>query len=189
MLFTTVLLAGLASAAPALDSRQLTTEYAPWEITWFSAGTPSGRPGSSNESRLQLNINDPNSIRLRPVSGGGYTVFPPFEASCSWSWVGAANFPTGVETLCTPVDSTISTYGNFTMTLAGQSQRDFVVSIKETRELEGFPTTYVRAFEAEQAFNMDENLSQNCGGSGVCSWQVRNGLLPIEVQQELTRSV
>ncbi|KAF2622681.1 hypothetical protein BU25DRAFT_451977 [Macroventuria anomochaeta] len=189
MLFTTVLLAGIASAAPAFVARQVTTGFDPWEITFASAGSPSGRPGSGTTSSLQINIKQPNTILLQQVPRG-YSSFPAFEASCSWSWEAAGNnFPVGVETLCSTIGDT-TTYGNFTMTLAGTSQSDFTVSIKETREVTIFQQRYVRVFEGEQALKVGDGVwRQICGGSGVCNWQVIEGLLPIEVQQDLTTSI
>ncbi|KZM23617.1 uncharacterized protein EKO05_0007462 [Ascochyta rabiei] len=185
MLFTTILLAGLASAAPALSSREATTGLDPWEITSVFAGRPSGRPGSGTNSSLRINIKQPNTINVRQAPTG-QAVLPPFEASCTWSWVAAGkNFPVGVETLCIP-----GSYGNFTMTLSGTNQADFTVAIKETREVNVLQQRFVRIFDGDQAFKVGDGLwRQNCGGSGVCSWQVAAGSLPIEVHQELTESI
>ncbi|KAF1358942.1 hypothetical protein EJ07DRAFT_179091 [Lizonia empirigonia] len=186
MFFATFLLAGLASAAPTFISRQVTTEYAPWEITQVSGGSPSGRPGSSPNKTLSITINEPNTIRLQRVPRG-YAAFSPYNTTCSWTWDRSSPefFPLGVETLCSPVDST---YGNFTMTLTqGEAQSDFSVKIKETKEMTVFQERYVRIFEAEKAFKVGDNLRQICGGSGVCSWQLKYGT--VEVQQELTTSI
>lgn len=190
MLFNTLLLAGVAAAAPALNARQAATELSPWEITFASSGRPSGRPGSSPNSTLQINIKDPNNIPTQRVPGG-QSYLPSFEASCSWSWPTAGDFPAGVETLCSTVgDGHASTYGNFTMTLSGEAQADFSVAIKETREVTIFQQRYVRVFEGEQEFKLGGDFwRQTCGGSGVCSWQVKDGGLPIKVEQELTLSL
>ncbi|XPS77779.1 hypothetical protein M3J09_009806 [Ascochyta lentis] len=190
MLFTTVLLAGLTSAAPALISRQAATELNPWEITHASAGRPSGRPGSGTNSSLQINIKQPNTINLRQAPTG-QAVLPSFEASCSWTWVTAGNnFPVSVETLCSRIGTKPGSYGNFTMMLSGTSQADFTVAIKETREANILGQRFVRVFEGGQAFRVGDGIwRQICGGSGVCSWQVADGSLPIEVQQDLTESI
>jgi hypothetical protein len=188
MLFTLVLLTGLASAAPALHSRQVTAEYAPWQITAVRAGAPSGRPGNNPNSSLSITINEPNTIRIQQAPSG-YAGFLPYNTTCSWAWEGAVNFPYGVETLCSPVDST---FGNFTMTLSKGSggfspQGDFVVNIKETKEMTVFQQRYVRVFEGEQAFKTGDNLRQVCGSSGVCSWGLKDGT--VEVKQDLTTSI
>lgn len=188
MLFTTLLLAGLATAAPALHSRQATTEYSPWEITRVGGSSPSGRPGSSPNKTLSITIDDPNTINLQRTPTG-YAVFSPYNTTCSWTWDRSSDssFPIGVETLCSPVDST---YGNFTMTLtAGTSQADFTIKIVETREVTVFKEHYVRVFEAEKTLKVGtgEDLTQICGGSGVCSWELKNG--SVEVEQQLTTSV
>ncbi|KAF9698104.1 hypothetical protein EKO04_003694 [Ascochyta lentis] len=184
MLFTTLLLAGLASAAPAITSRQIPTEYTPWEITNVSGGNPSGRPGSGSNNTLSISIKEPNIVRLQRVPRG-YAAFLPWETTCSWTWdrSSTSNFPLGVETLCSPVDGTL---GNFTMTLTrGIGNSDFTVNIKETKEVTVFATRYVRVFDAEKT--LKEELYKICGRSGVCSVQLVDG--PVEVQQELTESI
>ncbi|KAF3048236.1 hypothetical protein E8E12_011418 [Didymella heteroderae] len=187
-----LLLAGMGSAAPAHVSRQdNTTELAPWQITAASANSPSGRPGSSTISGINITIKDPNTIRLRQ-SATGTVVFPSIEATCSWTWEGSAanNFPDGVETVCTRTAVKPSSYGNFTMTLSGTSQRDFAFIIKETREVSPYGQRFVRVYEGEHAFSLGDGVwRQQCGGSGACSWQPATGVLPVEVQQELTDSV
>lgn len=76
------------------------------------------------------------------------------------------------------------------MTLSGASQADFSVAIKETREVTIFQQRYVRVFEGQQEFKLGGDFwRQICGGSGVCSWQVKDGGLPIIVKQELTQSI
>ncbi|KAJ4381033.1 hypothetical protein N0V86_003380 [Didymella sp. IMI 355093] len=137
MLVSAFFLAGIASAAPALLSRQDNiTELAPWQITAASAGSPSGRPGSGTTSSIHITIKDPNTIPLRQ-SATGTVAFPPIEATCSWTWEGSAadNFPDGVETVCTRTAVKPSSYGNFTVTLSGTSPRDFAFTVKETREV------------------------------------------------------
>lgn len=191
MLFTTFLFAGLAAAAPALHARQATNATSPWEITQAVGNRPSGRPGSSPNSTLSINVKDPNNIPTQRVPGG-QSYLPSFEASCKWSWPTAGdNFPIGVETLCTVVgDGHASTYGNFTMTLSGESPADFSVAIKETREVTIFQKRYVRVFEGEQEFKVGGSFWRTiCGGSGVCNWQVKDGGLPLKVEQELTESI
>lgn len=193
MLFTTLLLAGLVSAAPALNARKITNKADPWDITAANGHRPSGRPGNSPYSTLEVNIKQPNNILLQKTPEG-YSGLPPFEASCTWSWIGASDFPVGIETLCATVDveavgGNNNTYGNFTMTLSGTSQADFAVAIKETREVNIFEQTYVRVFKGEQAFSLNGDWRQICGGSGACSWQFRDGALPLDVEQELTESI
>lgn len=192
MFFSTLLLASLACAAPALVSRQNdTTGLNPWQITGASADRPSGRPGSGTASNIRITIKDPNTIPIRQ-GPTGQLIFPSFEATCSWSWEGSAadNFPVGVETLCTRTAVKPNSLGNFTMTLSGASQADFSVAIKETREVLPYGQRFVRVFEGERAFSLGDGVwRQICGGSGVCSWQPAEGALPMDVQQELTESI
>lgn len=177
MLFTTLLLAGLASAAPVLDARQVTTEFAPWEITAASA----------TKSSLDITIKQPNTIRLQRVPRG-YAVLPSFEADCAWTWEQSGPLPFGVETLCTTVGEN-SSNGNFTATLSGTDQGDFKVDVKETREVVIFQQQYVRVFEGEQAFNEEGDWKIRCGAGGACNWAFRSGELPVKVKQELVTSV
>lgn len=192
MFFSTLLVAGIASAAPALVSRRdNTTSLDAWQITAASAHRPSGRPGNDNISGIYITIKDPNTIALRQ-GPTGTVVFPSIEATCSWTWEGSAadKFPNGVETICTRTTVKPSSYGNFTMTLSGTSQADFSLAIKETREVSPYGQRFVRVYEGDHAFSLSDGVwRQQCGGSGVCSWQTANGVLPIEVQQELTESI
>ena len=173
MLVSTILFAGIASAAPALVLRQdNSTALAPWHITAASANSPSGRPGDSPTSGITITIKDPNNIPLRQ-SGTGTVVFLSIEATCSWTWEGSAadNFPNGVETVCTRTTVKPSSYGNFTMTLSGTSQRDFALAIKETREVSPYGQRFVRVYEGGHAFATGDGVwRQQCGGSGACSW-------------------
>jgi hypothetical protein len=192
MLVSILLFAGIASAAPAIISRRdNTAALAPWQITAASANSPSGRPGSSTTSGISITIKDPNTIPLRQ-GPTGTVVFPSIEATCSWTWEGSAadNFPDGIETVCTRTAVKPSSYGNFTMTLSGTSQRDFAFTVKETREVSPYGQRFVRVYEGGHAFAVGDGIwRQQCGGSGACSWQPANDVLPIDVQQELTESV
>ncbi|KAF3043904.1 hypothetical protein E8E11_008583 [Didymella keratinophila] len=143
MLFSNILLTGLASAAPTLTSRQVTTDYVPWGITAVSAAR-NGRPNSNSSATLRINIKQPNTIKLQRVPQG-YAVLPAFEASCEFIWPKIEVLPVG-ETTCSTVGDT-STYGVFSMTVTGTSLNDFSVAIKEFREITVFQQQYIRAFE------------------------------------------
>lgn len=185
MLFTTLLLAGIASAGPILDARQITTEYAPWEITDASAyrnGRPSARPS------ITISIKQPEYIRLQRVSRG-YGGVPAFEARCEWEWDRVESLPpSGIETPCTTLTE-YEAFGNFSMAITGDTQRDFKVTIKETREIDIYGQNYIRVFEGEQAFNEENNWKIICGAGGTCNWRFRNVEIPINVKQKLTTSV
>ncbi|KAF3008621.1 hypothetical protein E8E13_008222 [Curvularia kusanoi] len=177
MLFTTLLLTGLASAAPALNARQTTPELAPWEIT-VANGYQGGRPNSSPPT-LGITIKQPNSIRLQTTSTGD-AVLPPFEARCP-SLLG------GTETLCITVGDAAAAYGNFTATLSG-NMVDFTVKFKETREETVYQQKYVRVYEGEQVFNQETGWRVKiCSAGGACLYEFRDGLP--KVKQVLTESV
>lgn len=184
MLFSNFLLAGLASAAPTLTSRQVTTEYVPWEITAISAAK-NGRPNSNPNATLKVNIKQPNTIKLQRVPRG-YAVLPAFEASCEFTWPKIEALPVG-EVICTTVGDT-SAYGNFSMTITGTSLDDFSVAIKESRDITIFQQQYIRVFKGEQAFKRDDGVWRIiCSAGGQCAWSARG--LPLEVKQELITSV
>ncbi|KAF3048235.1 hypothetical protein E8E12_011416 [Didymella heteroderae] len=154
MLFSNILLAGFASAAPALTSRQVTTEYAPWEITAVSAAR-GGRPNSDPNATLKFSIKQPNTIKLQRVPRG-YAVLPAFEASCEFVWPRTEALPVG-ETTCSTVRDT-TTYGGFTAKVSGTSLDDFSIAIKESRDITIFQQQYVRVFEGYQAFKRDDGV-------------------------------
>lgn len=184
MLFSSVLLASLASAASSLSPRQVTTEYAPWKITAVSAAR-NGRPNSSPNATLKINIKQPNTIKLQRVPRG-YAVLPAFEASCEFTWPKIEALPAG-EVICNTVGDA-STYGGFTMAVTGTSLDDFRVAITEFRDITIFQQQYNRIFKGEQVLKRDDGVwSIRCSAGGQCAWSA--GGLPLEVKQELTSSV
>jgi hypothetical protein len=192
MLLTNIVLAGLsavATAAPALVDRQVTTEVTPWEINAVNAGRPSGRPGPVSNNTLRIKLTNPNQVNLQRVPRG-YTYFPSFVATCNWSWPSGGGPPYGIETVCTPTEPD-SIYGNLTMKLSpgdgGAAQGDFNVDITEFRTVTVFQQEYIRVWEGAAKFKTGDNLQQICGGSGFCSWTLKK--TPILVKQELTKSV
>lgn len=185
MLFSTLLLAGIASAAPALDARQVTTEFAPWEITEASSYR-GGRPNSAPPS-ISISIKQPEYIRLQRASRG-YGGLPAFEAECKWDWEKTTQLPVQRETLCTTVGYA-EAYGNFTATVSGSNPGDFKVDFKETREIDIYGQKYVRVFEGQKTFNEDNSWTIRCSAGGACSWTFYNLQFPIKVKQALTKSI
>jgi hypothetical protein len=184
MLFSNVLLSSFASAAAALTARQVTTEYAPWEITAVSAAR-GGRPNSDPNATLNINIKQPNTIKLQRVPRG-YAGLPAFEASCDFTWRKIEALPIG-EVICITMGDS-SAYGNFSMAVTGISLDDFSVAIKESRDITIFQQQYIRVFEGEQAFKRDDGVWRiRCSAGGQCNWSA--GGLPLEVKQNLTTSV
>jgi hypothetical protein len=55
----------------------------PWEITRLRTFSPSGRPGDSPYSTINLTIADPNEILAGNTDGGTTVAFPPNSANCS----------------------------------------------------------------------------------------------------------
>ena len=184
MLLSNILLAGFVSAAPALITRQVTTDYALWEITAVSASR-NGRPDSNSDATLKINIKQPNTMKFQRVPRG-YAVLPAFEASCEFTWPKIEALPVG-EVTCNTVGDT-SAYGNFSMTVTGTSLDDFSIAIKESRDINIFQQQYIRVFDSEQAFKRGDGVwSTRCGAGGQCGWSA--GGLPLELKQELTTSV
>ncbi|KAJ9132952.1 hypothetical protein NKR19_g9205 [Coniochaeta hoffmannii] len=61
----------------------------PWEISSLTTFSPSGRPGSSPYSILNITITDPNTTAAGPAHRGT-AVFPPTTAVCNATFVGEA---------------------------------------------------------------------------------------------------
>lgn len=184
MLFFNILLVGITSAAPTLTSRQVTAEYAPWEITAVSAAR-GGRPNSDPNATLKINIKQPNTVKLQRVPRG-YAVLPAFEASCEFIWPRTEALPVGEAPYSTVGDT--STYGGFTMMVTGTSLDDFSVTIKESRDITIFQQQYIRIFEGKQAFKRDDGVwTVRCSSGGQCNWNAVS--VPLQVKQELTSSV
>lgn len=183
--FIALIAASAVSAAPAFHIAR--DDLRPWQITYLNTHSPSGRPGNDPHSTLNFTIADPNT---------------PTSASCSLQYLTASDVPFGIEQPCTTHDSTkdqstwtfkiIKSEGaspyvtenfsltiqvsimNFLFSLASQSNPRQLVN-----QLPGQNAT--ETFVGGDHFEVGDNMSGQCGGSGVCNWSLDD--TPYEVKQ------
>ena len=150
----------------------------------LSTFSPSGRPGSSPYSTLNVTISDPNTVPAGQTPTGT-AVFPPSTGTCGVAFTGAS-VPWGVEQPCT----SDSEYTTWTVTLnepasgTASGTTNFVLSFKETDNVQIPGSDVTKVFEGSQAFAVGDNLGGECGGSGVCYWALTSA--PVAVQQTET---
>ncbi|KAL1610102.1 hypothetical protein SLS60_001767 [Paraconiothyrium brasiliense] len=173
--------AAAVSAAPA--NKAARDDLQPWQITRLYTHTPSGNPGNDPHSILNFTISDPNTIPAGQTPTG-QVVFPPTTAICSLQYLTSASAPWGVEQPCT-TDNSTNAYSTWTFTLnypnGGEASTNFDLVFKLVDHVQISGEEVTKTFTAGEHFEVGKNMGGQCGGSGVCSWNLQN--LPYAVQQ------
>ncbi|KAI2469743.1 hypothetical protein F4781DRAFT_208507 [Annulohypoxylon bovei var. microspora] len=157
----------------------------PWQVTRLSTFSPSGRPGSSTLAHLWANITNPGFI----PAGPGAT-FDTSSANCTVDWIYANEYPYGHVFDCTTTgaqepSSSISKWtievleANSTSPSATENMN---VRFTLTTNLTGDGDEYYKVLVGTQHFQVGDNMSGSCGGSGVCSWSLKEDSVPVLVQ-------
>jgi hypothetical protein len=63
----------------------------------------------------------------------------------------------------------------------GFGSRDFTLKFTHVADVLYQGSQYTATFEAEGHFAVGDNLSGSCGGSGVCSWGLKQEAAPFEI--------
>lgn len=152
----------LPTTTPPTNNTNTTTpsDLAPWQLTTLNTHVPSGRPGNSPYTTLNFSIT---------------STTPASAASCSAQWIGAAEFPVGVDTPCTTSGEGGAGEWSFAIT-GGSGASDFELKVELKTQDGG------EKYVAEEKFAVGDNLSGVCGGSGVCNWGLKTA--PFELVQE-----
>jgi hypothetical protein len=177
-------LSGLFSvAAGALLAPNDTPE--PWEVSSLSTFSPSGRPGSSPYSTVNITITDPNTIQAGPAPNGE-AVFPPSTAICNVSFVGDAP-PYNRAVNCSGVQ-----YGFWTFemleaknTSYPSATTNFDVRFTHVDNVTVIGSVYSKVYVGTGHFEVGKNMAGVCGGSGVCSWGLKAEERPSLINQTL----
>jgi hypothetical protein len=200
-----------ASRSVAIRSNSLnlnqTLQLEPWQITRLSTFSPSLRPGSYPYSYLSLAISNPNTINLGPTIFGD-AILPPTNTTCLVWWLDNVEDPRdaawGVNTCSNSAGGLLTNKWTVQMLHppppAGNSSSgsgssrvtmNFVLrfGLSEAVVLENGGIMELR-FEGEAAFKVGRgeeggNMDGVCGGSGICSWGLKEGLAPVMVKQRL----
>jgi hypothetical protein len=64
---------------------------------------------------------------------------------------------------------------------SGFATGDFNLKFTHVADLVYRGEQFTESFEAEGHFAVGENLSGSCGGSGVCSWGLKDANTPFEI--------
>ena len=165
-------------------------ELQPWQVTSLSTFSPSGRPGSSPYSIINLTITDPNTINAGPAHRGT-AIFPPTTANCStyWDTWSETETPYNKTNACSEVQ-----YGYWTFEMRETSGTSSTY-IKPTENVDIVFThvdnvtvigsVYTKTFVGTAHFELGDNMSGVCGASGVCSWGLKSNTT-VPVKQTMT---
>ncbi|KAF2641172.1 hypothetical protein P280DRAFT_517384 [Massarina eburnea CBS 473.64] len=173
-MFAKPLLAALLATTTTLafPTASNTSDPQPWQILSLNTHSSSGRPGNDLNSTLFVSIHDPNLIEA---------YFPPVTANCSVKWLPADGAPYGVPQNCTEIAQ-----GYWTVTIgegeSGSSATENLnLEFKLVRDATVSGESVVKVFTGGDHFEVGENMSGQCGGSGVCNWQLTNP--PYDIEQ------
>lgn len=164
MQFTLPALLGIASLATA------TAPLEPWQVSRLGTFSPSGRPNSTTIAVLNATISDPNDA-----------VVP--AAICVATFEAFDPYPYGdVVYKCSQVPYQL---WSFRILEAEEGERasspttNFRLEFTQDKGDEG------GVFVGTESFAVGDNMSGVCGGSGVCSWGLKEGVAPVLVKQAL----
>ncbi|KAF2257141.1 hypothetical protein BU26DRAFT_513851 [Trematosphaeria pertusa] len=177
----------LASCAPLGEApiEERAARLQPWQLTALIAFSPSGRPGSYPWLTITANLTDPNELILGTAPDDNSTVSVPAgntAPNCRAKWLSGEN-PHGRSWPCDPTGD-----GYWTMKIPkteGFSANNFTAVFTRVAEVLYHGSSYRKEYTASKKFFLgsDGNLSGVCGGSGVCSWGLKEGLAPYPIQQ------
>jgi hypothetical protein len=164
--------------------------YAPWEITKLYTFSPSGRPGSSPYSTINLTISDPNTIYAgsAPMTA---ILFPPNSANCSTQFTTESQ-PWDKVINCTE-QSWARGFWSFEMLKPTNGTFYEYASATEHFDVRFVHTDWIdtkynlrQVFVGRASFEVGVNMRGQCGGSGVCSWGLKTEATPVLVNQTRT---
>ncbi|KAI0885942.1 uncharacterized protein GGS22DRAFT_121685 [Annulohypoxylon maeteangense] len=158
----------------------------PWQVTRLNTFSPSGRPGSDVNAHLWANITNPS-----PIPAGPGVTFDASSANCTVNWVYAGDYPYGHVFICNTTDteeSSSSSTSKWTIEVleanvtSPSATTNMDVRFTLTTNLTVDGDEYYKVLVGTQHFQVGENMRGSCGGSGVCSWTLRDESVPVLVQ-------
>lgn len=182
MYFTVVGLLALAAStfATPLSSRQDSLQ--PWLLSGISSFSPSGRPGSYPWITLTASLTDPNALVLGTGEDGTPVTLEANNtaSNCQAKWLSGTK-PFGRQWPC---DNSGNGYWIFeVIETANFTLYDFEVKFTRVAETIYHGSSFGKRYEGTAHFAVPDQLGGSCGGSGVCSWGLKQELSPYAVQQ------
>ncbi|KAH9875035.1 hypothetical protein J1614_004523, partial [Plenodomus biglobosus] len=184
---TLLALTHLTHATP-LQTRQ--SPLKDFLVSSVAVGTPSGRPGSYPWASITASITDPNTIDLGNATTDGSPITVPAGSqglNCHAQYFTRPVEPPLDHTYpCNPVSD-----GYWTMRVlpssssSGFSSTDFRLKFTHVADIAYQGAQYTAAFEAEGGFRVGQELSGQCGGSGVCGWGLAAGKSPLALEVKM----
>ncbi|KAI1379695.1 hypothetical protein F4677DRAFT_290840 [Hypoxylon crocopeplum] len=155
-----------------------------WRVTRLSTYSPSGRPGSSPIAHLWATITNPDPVPASPAgtSPTGST------ANCTVDWDFASERPYGRAVECVTEQRPGASVSAWTIELfeanstwASPTENvDVRFTLSRNLTVDGVENDKV--FVGTQHFEVGDNMRGTCGGSGVCSWELRQENIPVLIE-------
>ncbi|KAH7116822.1 hypothetical protein B0J11DRAFT_537643 [Dendryphion nanum] len=181
---TTILAYTASTTAAPLEERQTSQS---WQITSFSAFTPSLRPGQYPWATIQVTIEDPNTINVgTDAQGNPVNIGPSTGANCrALYYAPDQGSVLGPKWPCDN-DGKGEGWWYFEVvppTTGSLGARAFNLKFTHVAEKIALGNAFKKTFQGTANLDTGVNVQQVCGGSGVCSWGLKAENNPFAVQQ------
>lgn len=158
----------------------------PWEVSSAWTFSPSGRPGSSPYSTVNVTITDPNTVLAGPAPRGS-AIFVPTTTVCNASFT-PSTLPYNKVYNCSEVQYG---YWTFEMLEANNTQyasatTNFDVRFTHVDNVTVIGNVYTKVYIGTGHFQLGTNMAGVCGASGVCSWGLEETEKPYLIHQNMT---
>ncbi|KAI1505693.1 hypothetical protein F5X99DRAFT_215578 [Biscogniauxia marginata] len=179
------------TSIPQDDPASQPGELGSWEVTRMNTFQPSGRPGSSTQSRIFAVITNPNQLIAGP-SPTGDVVFAESTANCTAEWdsIDGSPYDTVYDCVVVP-DASQQNFASWKfepIEAAADANPVENVYLKFTLayNVTAVGNVYYKVLEGTGHFLLPDNMEGSCGGSGVCSWYLKDEDTPYEIQPTIT---
>ncbi|KAI8630248.1 hypothetical protein F5Y19DRAFT_474635 [Xylariaceae sp. FL1651] len=158
-------------------------DLAPWQVTGLNTFSPSGRPGSSPNYYIRVNISNPDPTQSAPAPSNG----TQGTVNCNALWL-YGDLPYNKIYDCQILDLTTPT--SWAWTFEPLEANDTYPSPTENfdirwRAADSAASTEegVRIWTGYGQFEVGKNMQGTCAASGFCSWGLKaeNRPFPINV--------
>ncbi|OTB03943.1 hypothetical protein M426DRAFT_59555 [Hypoxylon sp. CI-4A] len=179
LLVSSGIFAFVGSVRTHLDSRRQAEPLQPWKVTRLSSFSPSGRPGASPLAHIWATIENPNSILAAPGVSFDATL-----ANCTVEWT----FYGGDEPYGHVSDSTSDSTSKWTIEVLEANStspsptENMDIRFTLTMNVTVNGSEYHEVLAGTQHFEVGGNMEGTCGGSGVCSWNLKEESNPVLIQ-------
>ena len=151
------------------------TPLSPWQVTRVNTHSPSGYAGNPPYCTVFLTISDPNAFDLGD-SRFGRVIIPASTTNCSAMCDCRAEKPYNTVYHCD-----ITRFGLWTFQITSGGTEGMDVNFTLVNKVSMQSGVVSQTYTGQGHFEVGQNMGGSCGGSGTCSWWLKENLtVPIE---------